>query len=75
MSANLLSLSQTGHASQRTAGRMLPRLFVGAGVVLIHAFGLFYVQAVEADQVLDNAKAATQSQQCQHAPAHRREVA
>jgi len=75
MSANLLSLSHIDHAVHRAADRVLPRLIVGAGVVLIHAFGLIYVQAVEAGQAVDNAVTAAQSQQCQPAPTHRREVA
>lgn len=75
MSANLSLLTQIDHAAHRAAGRVLPRVFGGIGVVLIHAFGLIYVQAVEADQVLDNAIAAAQFRQCQHAPTHGRALA
>ena len=75
MSANMLSLAKIDHAVHRAAGRMLPRLFAGVGVVLFHVFGLFYVQAVDADQVLGNAVTAAQSQQCQPALTHRRALA
>jgi hypothetical protein len=75
MSANLSLHSHTDHAAHRAAGRVLPRLIVAAGVVLVHVFGLVYVQAVEADQVLENATTAAQSQQCQPAPVHGRGLA
>jgi hypothetical protein len=75
MSAILLSLPKIDHAVHRAADRMLPRLFVGVSVVLFHVFGLIYVQAVEADQVLGNAVTAAQSQQCQPALTHRRALA
>jgi len=75
MSANLLSRPKIGHAVHRAAGRMLPRLFVGAGVVLVHVFGLIYVQAVDAEQAIGNTVTAAQSQQCQPALTHRRALA
>jgi hypothetical protein len=64
---NLHLQSAIGPAVHRAANRVLPRLIIGVSVVLVHAFGLMYVQAVEADQTLDSASIATQARQCQSA--------
>jgi hypothetical protein len=67
MSTNLHLQSAIGPAVQRAASRVLARLVIGISVILVHAFGLMYVQAVEADQFLDNAPGAAQALQCQSA--------
>ena len=65
MSNSLVMQSTAGRAPVAIASRILPRVFIGLGVLLIHGAGLMYVQAVEADQVAGNVPAMVQPLQCQ----------
>jgi len=62
MSTTLLMHSATVQAG---FARLVPRLFIGISVLLLHGAGLMYVQAVDAGQVTGASPALAQPLQCE----------